>query len=159
MEEFTATKPSPNGTPAHSPSLHLPIAVLPYAYNQYPPLPPYTHPKIPKSETKLPACLPQWTSISTSALSKNHLPLTVNNDITAQGSGAAPQQPSAITDQTKQQDCAKMKPRHQTRQQGGEVKQRQEREQDTRGGEIKCPLWSCQKVTKKENYYVWHLSR
>lgn len=136
MEEFTATKPSPNGTPAHSPSLHLPIAVLPYAYNQYPPppLPPYTHPKIPKSETKLPACLPQWTSISTSALSKNHLPLTVNNDITAQGSGAAPQQPSAITDQTKQQDCAKMKPRHQTRQQGGEVKQRQEREQDTRGG-------------------------
>lgn len=134
LEEFTATKPSPNGTPAHSPSLHLPIAVLPYAYNQYPPLLPYTHPKIPKSETKLPACLPQWTSISTSALSKNHLPLTVNNDITAQGSGAAPQQPSAITDQTKQQDCAKMKPRHQTRQQGGEVKQRQEREQDTRGG-------------------------
>lgn len=157
LEEFTATKPSPNGTPAHSPSLHLPIAVLPYAYNQYPPPSPHTHTQ--KSPRVKQNCPPQWTSISTSALSKNHLPPTVNNDITAQGSEAAPQQPSAITDQTKQQDCAKMKPRHQTRQQGGEVKQRQEREQDTGGGGIKCPLWSCQKVTKKENYYVWHLSR
>lgn len=79
---------------------------------------------------------------------KNPTPPTVNNDFTAVRSRAAPQQPSAVTDQTKQQDCAKMKPRHQTRQRGGEARERREREQD-RGGKIKCQLWSCHGRDKK----------
>lgn len=57
--------------------------------------------------------------------------------------------PSAVTGPIKQRDSAKMKPRHQTRQQGGKVKERQEWEQGggRRGRNANCG--AVKEVTKK----------
>lgn len=63
---------------------------------------------------------------------------------------------AAITDQTKQQDRVKMKPRHQTRQQGGRVRETGTRTRERE--EEKMPIvrlsWKWQK-----NYCIWHLSQ
>lgn len=66
---------------------------------------------------------------------------TVNNDITVQRNEAAPHQPAAVSDQTKQQGCTTMKARHQTRQQGGRARERQERGEDRNA--------NCEVTTKK----------
>lgn len=81
---------------------------------------------------------------------QNHIPATVNNDITALLSGAAPRQPSAVSDQTKQQGRAKMKPRHQTRQQGGREREGGHGDENKRRGKNeKIQLRSCHESDKK----------
>lgn len=149
LEEFTATKPSPNGTPAHSPSLHLPIAVLPYAYNQYPPPSPHTHTqKSPRVKQNCPpACrsglaFPRARSLKIIC----HWLSTMTSPHRGAEQLLSSRQPSP----TKQNNRTARKWNPDTKQDNREAKWSRDRsENKTRGGGNKMPIVELSKSDKK----------